>query len=161
MSLDHFASSGSAAADITTIASPPSATPPTSPSQVPASSSQVLAESSPGLDLYIDISSYSIPQQSPPIRSPDSPAAVASRQHPMVLRPRQHKSVNVSSVSASSLPPNSRVIYSSAHEPVSFREADRFLCWHSAMESEITALHANDTWSLVPHDPSMNVVGCR
>jgi histone deacetylase 1/2 len=64
-------------------------------------------------------------------------------------------------MSASSLPPNSRVIYSSAHEPVSFREADRFLCWHSAMESEIIALHANNTWSLVPYEPSMNVVGCR
>jgi hypothetical protein len=119
MSLDHFAGSDSAAADITATESPPSTMPPTSPSQVPASSSQVPTESSPGLDLCIDLSSYSIPQQSPPIRSPDSPAAVASRQHPMVLRPRQHKFVNVSSVSASSLPPNSWVIYSSAHEPFS------------------------------------------
>jgi len=161
MSLDHFAGSDSAAADITATESPPSTMPPTSPSQVPASSSQVPTESSPGLDLCIDLSSYSIPQQSPPIRSPDSPAAVASRHHPMVLRPRQHKSVNVSSVSASPLPPNLQVTYSSAHEPLSFREADRFLCWHSAMESEITALHANDTRSLVLHEPSMNVVGCR
>ena len=127
MSLDHFAGSGSSAADITATASSPSATPPASPSQVPASSSQVPTESPPGLDLCIDLSSYSIPQQSPPIRSSDSLVAVASRQHPMVLRPRQHKSVNVSSVSASSMPPNSRVIYSSAHEPVSFREADRFV----------------------------------
>jgi len=38
---------------------------------------------------------------------------------------------------------------------------NRFLCWHSAMESEIITLHANDTWSLVPHDPSINVVGSR
>jgi hypothetical protein len=127
MSLDHFAGSGSVVVDITATASPLSATPPTSPSQVPASSSQVPTESPPGLDLCIDLSSYSIPQQSPPIRSSDSLVAVASRQHPMVLRPRQHKSVNVSSVSASSMPPNSRVIYSSAHEPVSFREADRFV----------------------------------
>jgi hypothetical protein len=79
----------------------------------------------------------------------------------MVFRPRQHKSVNVSLVSAPSLPLNSRVTYSSAHEPVSFREADCFLFWHSAMESKITALHANDTWSLVPYEPSINVVGCR
>ena len=138
MSLNHFAGSGSAAADITATASPPSATPPSSPSQVPASSSQVPTESPPGLDLCIDLSSYSIPQQSPSIRSPDSPAAVASRHHPMVLHPRQHKSINVSSVSVSLLLPNSWVIYSSAYKPVSFREADRFLCWHSAMESEIT-----------------------
>jgi len=161
MSLDHFAGSGFAVAGITATASPLSATPPASPLQVPASSSQVPAESPPGLDLCIDLSSCSIPQQSPPIRCPDSPAAVASQQHPMVFRPCQHKSVNVSSVSASSLPLNSWITYSSTHKPVSFKEADCFLCWHSAMESEITALHANHTWSLVPHEPFMNVVGCR
>jgi hypothetical protein len=29
------------------------------------------------------------------------------------------------------------------------------------MKDEIVALHANATWSLVPFDPSMNIVGCR
>jgi histone deacetylase 1/2 len=29
------------------------------------------------------------------------------------------------------------------------------------MKDEIAALHANATWSLVPFDPSMNIVGCR
>jgi histone deacetylase 1/2 len=29
------------------------------------------------------------------------------------------------------------------------------------MKSEIAALHTNGTWSLVPFDPSMKVVGCR
>jgi hypothetical protein len=62
-------------------------------------------------------------------------------------------------VSASPLPPTSRVTYSSAREPLSFKEADRFLCWHSAMKSEITTLHADGTWSLVPYEPSMNVIG--
>jgi hypothetical protein len=35
------------------------------------------------------------------------------------------------------------------------------MCWHIAMKAEIVALHANGTWSLVPFDPSMNVIGCR
>jgi len=148
MSLDHFAGLGSAV-------------PPASPSSVPTSPSQVPAQSPSGLDLCIDLSSYSIPQQPLPIRSPDSHAVVASRSHPMTLRPRQHKSVNVSSVSTSPLPPISQVTYSSVHEPLSFREVDHFLCSHFAMKSEITALHANGTWSLVPYEPSMNVVGCR
>jgi len=79
----------------------------------------------------------------------------------MVMRPRQHKSINLSSVSTSPLPPNSRVTCSSTHEPLSFKETNRFLCWHSAMRSEITTLHANGTWFLVPYKSFMNVVGCR
>jgi hypothetical protein len=62
MSLDHFAGSGSTASDIITSDSPPSATPPATPSG-PAPPSQVPAQSPPGLDLCIDLSSYSIPQQ--------------------------------------------------------------------------------------------------
>ena len=160
MSLDDFTGSGSVAMNITASDSPPSATPPASPSG-PASPSQVPAQSPPGLDLCIDLSSYSIPLQQTPIRSSDSPALVVSRQHPMVLRPRQHKCINLSSVSTSPLPPNSLVTCSPAHEPLSFKEANRFLCWHSAMRSKITTLHANGTWFFVPYKPFMNVVGCR
>jgi hypothetical protein len=29
------------------------------------------------------------------------------------------------------------------------------------MKDEIAALHANATWSLVPFDPSMNIIGCQ
>ena len=35
------------------------------------------------------------------------------------------------------------------------------LVWHNAMCDEIAALRENHTWSLVPFDPSMNVVGSR
>jgi hypothetical protein len=34
------------------------------------------------------------------------------------------------------------------------------MCWHTTMKSEIAALHANSTWSLVPFNPSMKMVGC-
>jgi len=80
----------------------------------------------------------------------------------MVLRSRQPKTANVNSVSASSPPVSiSRVMSPSTLEPLSFKEADQYLCWHTAMKDEIAALHANATWSLVPFDPSMNIVGCR
>jgi len=80
----------------------------------------------------------------------------------MVLRSQQPKTANVSSFSASSPPVSiSRVMSPSTLKPLSFREADQYLCWHTAMKDEIAALHANATWSLVPFDPSMNIVGCR
>jgi len=101
--------------------------------------------------LYILSSTADLPSALPPIR-----------QHPMVLHPRQPKIANISSVSASSPPVStSRVMSPSALEPLSFKEANQYLCWHTAMKDEIVALHANATWSLVPFDPSMNIVGCR
>jgi len=101
--------------------------------------------------LYILSSTADLPSALPPIR-----------QHPIVLRPRQPKIANINSISASSPPVStSRVMSPSALEPLSFKEADQYLCWHTAMKDEIVALHANATWSLVPFDPSMNIVGCR
>jgi len=76
----------------------------------------------------------------------------------MVLLPRQPRSANLSFVS--SLQRNSRVTCSSDHEPLNFKDANWFLCWQSAMRSEIATLQANSTWSLVLFEPSMNVVGC-
>jgi hypothetical protein len=79
----------------------------------------------------------------------------------MVLHPRQHKFVNLISIYASPLPPNSRVTCPSDQEPLTFKEANCFLCWNSTIRSEITVLHANGTWSLVMFEPYMNVVGCH
>jgi hypothetical protein len=73
----------------------------------------------------------------------------------MVLRPYSSKTANLSAVSASrstSLP---------QQEPVSFKAAHKYLIWHKAMQEELRALHNNNTWSLVPFAPSMNVVGSR
>jgi hypothetical protein len=33
--------------------------------------------------------------------------------------------------------------------------------WHTAMVEEMTALHNNHTWVLVPRQPHMNVIGCK
>jgi len=80
----------------------------------------------------------------------------------MVMRPRQPKTANISSVSASSPPVSTSWVMSpSTLELLSFKEADQYLCWHTTMKDEIAALHTNATWSLVPFDPSMNIVGCQ
>jgi len=80
----------------------------------------------------------------------------------MVLCSRQQKTANISSVSASSPSVSaSRVMSPSTLEPLSFKEAGQYLCWHTAMKDEIAALHANVTWSLVSFNPSMNIVGYR
>nr|TKS09844.1 hypothetical protein D5086_0000089450 [Populus alba] len=75
MSLDHYAGSRSVVVAILATDSPHFVVPPAtlaSPSHTLASPPQVPAQSPPSLDLYIDISRYSIPQQLQPINF-DSP----------------------------------------------------------------------------------------
>lgn len=167
MSIGYFAGSGSTAPDSITIGSvvlfvAPYVAPFSEHSGSlfgPLSSSRCLALSPPALDLCVDLSSYSLPQQ-PMLAT--FVMLVVSCQHHMMLRPRQHKSVNLSFISDSPLQPHSRVTCSvSDHEPLNFKDANRFSCWQSAMRSEITALHVNSTWSLISFKPSMNDVGCR
>lgn len=47
------------------------------------------------------------------------------------------------------------------HEPTCFSDANKRHHWRAAMTEELNALIKNGTWSLVPYDPSMNVVGCK
>ncbi|XP_021824947.1 uncharacterized protein LOC110765996 [Prunus avium] len=49
----------------------------------------------------------------------------------------------------------------SQHEPTCFSEANKHKHWRAAMNDELNALIHNGTWSLVPYNPSMNVVGCK
>ncbi|GKV19435.1 hypothetical protein SLEP1_g29696 [Rubroshorea leprosula] len=46
-------------------------------------------------------------------------------------------------------------------EPKTFKEACQFSEWHSAMVDEFSALLKNNTWSLVPHPSTVNVVGSK
>lgn len=46
-------------------------------------------------------------------------------------------------------------------EPRSVRSALNSPHWYAAMKEELSALHHNDTWDLVPRDPEMNVVGSK
>ncbi|CAL8121905.1 unnamed protein product [Prunus armeniaca] len=47
------------------------------------------------------------------------------------------------------------------HEPTCFSNANKQHHWRTAMNEELNALIKNGIWSLVPYDPSMNVVGCK
>ena len=126
----------------------------------PAQPSPLLRPSTPssspisplGLDLCIDLSHFSLQEGQDSVSSTQPQV---ERTHSMVLRPRSSKTANLSALSASrstSLP---------QQEPVSFKAADKYLIWHKAMQEELRALHSNNTWSLVPFAPSMNVVGSR
>jgi hypothetical protein len=158
MSFDHFAGSSSAMLALS-LSDLPSATTSSALSSAFSFPSGHSAQSMPGLDLCVDLSRYSLPQQT----FTDQPSALPPiRQHPMVSRPQQQKTANIISVSTSSPPVSApQVMSPSALEPRNFKEVDQYLCWHTIMKDEIAALHANATWSLVSFDPSMNIVGCQ
>lgn len=46
-------------------------------------------------------------------------------------------------------------------EPSTFKEVVRHESWRKTMHSEYHALCSNNTWTLVPFDSQMNVIGCK
>ncbi|KAL2485872.1 Uncharacterized protein Adt_30628 [Abeliophyllum distichum] len=46
-------------------------------------------------------------------------------------------------------------------EPINLEEAQKSEKWCKAMKEEYDALIKNQTWTLVPHEPTMNIVGCK
>ena len=50
---------------------------------------------------------------------------------------------------------------SASHIPTTYKQAQNFHHWRVAMQLEYDALMKNNTWELVPRDPSKNVVDCK
>lgn len=46
-------------------------------------------------------------------------------------------------------------------EPIYYAQAIRQGCWGEAMKEEMEAMKSNQTWSLVPYEPHMNIVGSK
>jgi hypothetical protein len=51
--------------------------------------------------------------------------------------------------------------FSSTGEPTSLDEALSDPNWKKAMQEEITTLHKNETWHLVPAVKGANIIDCR
>ena len=113
-------------------------------SPVSAVSTSPSTASPAGLQLCVDLSSY--PLQHLPGTS-HTTACPAARQHPMVLRPRQPKTVLSTATAAASAVSFSLVVSPPSHEPLVFNDANRYEAWYSSMREEIQALHANRTWT--------------
>ena len=118
-----------------------------------------ISTSSPAdLQLYVDLSSYPLQQLT---GSGSSPPRSIARQHPMILHSRLPKTTLLAAFAATSVASIYRVVSPPTYEPIVFSDAHRYEAWHAAMREEIQALRFNNTWSLVPFHPSMNVVGGR
>jgi len=46
-------------------------------------------------------------------------------------------------------------------DPICFSQAVKCSYWCQAIAKGFDAFLENDTWELIPHNPAMNVVGCR
>jgi len=122
------------------------------PAHILSSSLGSSSDSSHRINLCVDLSKFQL-KQIP--ASVDNNSSQPARLHPMVLRPRPPKDVNLNVATPS------RVATLPQQEPLSFKDANRYLVWYNAMQEEIQALHSNHTWSLVSSHPSMNVIGSR
>ncbi|KAK9075210.1 hypothetical protein SSX86_003531 [Deinandra increscens subsp. villosa] len=93
--------------------------------------------------------------QSTPAASLNFDPAQPVPTHPMLTRAKSgiHK-------------PNPRYAHvahktSSLKDPKTFKTAQKFAHWNDAMQKEMTALHANNTWKLVPRPTGCNIVGSK
>ena len=92
-----------------------------------------------------------------PAPSPATPPAAPA--HTMVTRTRDH-------TRRALVPTDGTILYDPRRRaflavPVSHRDALRETAWRTAMIDELTALHHNKTWVLVPRPRGVNVVGSK
>jgi hypothetical protein len=133
-------------------------------SSEPDASAQALLDTNMSSPL---LSSFSVEDSPQPVRSPSPPAPTQpssievpqpiDNQHSMVTRSKS----GITRPNPKYIHLHTRASVEIPAEPRSITSAKRHPGWVAAMEEELTALAANHTWTLVPHKPDMNVVGCR
>jgi len=97
--------------------------------------------------------------------APTSPAPPPTRAHPMITlaqsnihKPRQFNDGTVWYPLPRALTTS---LVSTNPDPTCFSQAVKQEVWRAAMAEEFHALLKNGTWTLVPSQPSMNIVGCK
>ncbi|KAH0740811.1 hypothetical protein KY290_033854 [Solanum tuberosum] len=114
------------------------------------SSSNTNAPSSqPIIPLVVDLTDFSLPHQSTPLlmQHTSQPVEPPQRTHHMRLR-------HMTPFSYLSTVPSSML-----SSPPSTTEANKHKVWRDDMSAEMNALLRNGTWTLVPFNSSMNVLG--
>lgn len=99
---------------------------------------------------------------SPEVAAP-APVHSAVSTHPMVTRSKDNtrpiKAFPDHVTFLTTRHPLSSV--STDDEPNTFQQANKHPHWRQAMAQELNALLQNNTWTLVPHSPEMNIIGCK
>jgi hypothetical protein len=113
------------------------------------------------------------PLTSPTTSSPHSPLSPtitptffnSQRLHPMVTRAQAHIHKPKLFIDCTIWYPFPLALTVSLDhtnaEPYCFSTAIKYAVWREAMATEFNALLKNCTWTLVPPQPSMNIVGCK
>lgn len=103
-----------------------------------------------------------IPTTQPPVpiipesSSTPPPTSPPHSTHPMTTRTRDNTR------KAKRFPDHIALASSSDPvEPTCFSQAHKDPTWRLAMTQELTALAQNNTWQLVPPNPSQNLIGCK
>ena len=105
------------------------------------------------------------PQLDPEVRALSENDSPISEQLATVRpQPIQHTMLTRSKVGIRKPNPkyaNFHVVHEIPAVPKSVIAAKKHLGWSATMDEELAALSANQTWTLVPRRPEMNVVGCK
>ncbi|XP_071681187.1 uncharacterized protein [Lolium perenne] len=133
--------------------SPPASTPPASPRSATPGQSTSPPPTAPG--------SPSAPSAPSPPAAPPPPVPAASRPHTRIRRgivcPKERTDGTVAWLAACM----AHVVDDPTAEPRSYQAAMTIPHWRAAMEQEYQALLQNETWTLVPPPPRVNIIDSK
>jgi len=116
------------------------------------------SNASPLASSPLDFSSHSSTVPTSPAPPPDSAYPMITRAQSNIRKPRQFNDGTVRYPLPRALTTS---LVSTNPDPTCFSQAVKQEVWRAAMAEEFHALLKNGTWTLVPSQPSINIVGCK